>query len=159
MRTRLQGQYRTIKLDIINLLLMLSNSQSYPYRDRENLLDQQEFKRFFKCAVSPDMNRWDAVFEGLQRSEYHFREVLHYLRLLNDEIRYAMIAIDIDDEEIAGFLKNRSQSLSRMDIIQNDYEDIQLLCRDLLWPLYTGYSFDKGYLNTDVMQDKTDRIK
>ena len=157
-RIRLQEQYRSIKLDIIDLLLMLSNSQSYPYRDRENLLDQQEFKRFFKCAVSLDMDRWDAVANGLEENEYHFHELLHYLRLLNEEIRQAMIVIDIDDEEITGYLIHCSQVLSRMDIIQNDYEDIKLLCRNLLWPLYTGYSSAVGYQDTDVTQDVIDRI-
>ena len=44
-KIRLQKQYRSIKLDIIDLLLRLSNSQFY--QDRENLLDQQEFRRFF----------------------------------------------------------------------------------------------------------------
>ena len=155
-RTRLQKQYRSIKLDIIDLLLMLSNSQFY--RDRENLLDQQEFKRFFKCAVSPGMNRWHAVANGLQQNEYHLREVLYYLRMLNEEIRHAMTAIDIDDEEVAGYLKSCSQLLSRMDMIQTDYDDIKLLCRNVLWSLYTGYNA-KGYPGTDVMQDMIDRIK
>ena len=66
-RDGLQEQYRSIKLRVVDLLLMLSNSQSYPYRDRENLLDQKEFKRFFKCDVSPGMSRWAAVANGLQR--------------------------------------------------------------------------------------------
>ena len=137
---------------------MLSNSQSYPYRDRENLLDQQEFKRFFKCDVSPGMSRWDAVATGLEENEYHFREVLYHLRMLNEEIRRAMIVIDIDDEEVTGYLKNCSQVLSRMDIIQNDYDDIKLLCRNQLWPLYTGFTA-KGYRDTDKIQDMIDRIK
>ena len=156
-KIRLQKQYRSIKLDIIDLFLILSNSQFYP--DRENLLHQQEFKRFFECAVSPDMNRWHAVANGLQRNEYHFHEVLYYLRMLNEEIRHAMTAIDIDDEEVTGYLKNCSQLLSRMDIIQHDHDDIKLLCRNLLWPLFTGYSFVDGYPDTDVIQDMIDRIK
>ena len=157
-RTSLQKQYRSIKLDIIDLILMLSNSQFYPYRHRENLLDQQEFKRFFKCAVSPDMDRWHAVANGLQRNEYHLREVLYYLRMLNEEIRHAMTAIDIDDEGVTGYLTHYSQVLSRMDMIENDHDDIKLLCRHP-WSFYTGFSFVKGYPDTDVIQDMIDRIK
>ena len=154
-RDRLLEQYRSIKLDIIDLLLILSNSQFYP--DRENLLDQQEFKRFFKCAVSQNMDRWHAVASGLEENEYCFRELLYYLRMLNDEIRHAMAAIDIHDEEVTKYLKNCSQVLSRMDMIHNDYEDIKLLCRNL-WSLYTGYSFAEGYKDTDIIQDMIDRI-
>ena len=118
------------------------------------------------CLTSKSSNgffnksRWYAVANGLQRNEYHFREVLYYLRMLNDEIQHAVTAIDINDEEVTGYLISYSQFLSRMDIIQNDYEDIKLLCRDLLWPLYTGYSStsDEPYPNIDVMQDKIDRI-
>ena len=157
-KIRLQEQYRSIKLRVVDLLLMLSNTRSYPYRDRENLLDQQEFKRFFKCAVSRDMDRWHAVANGLQRNEYHLHEVLYYLRMLNDEIRHAMTAIDIDDEGVTGYLTHYSQVLSRMDMIQNDYDDIKILCRHL-WSLYTGFSFVDGYPDTDVIQDMIDRIK
>ena len=154
-RNRLQEQYRSIKLRVVDLLLMLSNSQSY--RNRENLLIQQEFRRFFNCNVSPDMRRWDAIANGLQGNEYHFREVLYYLQMLNEEIRHAMTVIDIDDEEVTEYLIHCSQVLSRMDMIQNDYEDIKLLCRNL-WSLYTGYSFVEGYRDTDVIQDMIDRI-
>ena len=152
-RNKLQEQYRFTKLRVVDLLLMLSKSQFYPYRDRENLLDRQEFKRFFNNS------RWAAVANGLQRNEYHLREVLYYLRMLNEEIRHAMTVIDIDDEEVTKYLKNCSQGLSRMDMIQNDYEDIKLLCRDLLWPLFTGYSFVDGYSDIDVIQAMIDRIK
>ena len=104
------------------------------------------------------MDRWHAVANGLQRNEYHLREVLYYLRMLNEEIRHAMTAIDIDDEGVTGYLTHYSQVLSRMDMIENDYDDIKLLCRHL-WSFYTGFSFVKGYPDTDVIQDMIDRIK
>lgn len=154
MRNRLQEQYTYMKLDGIDLLLRLSDSQSY--QDRENLLDQQEFRRYFKCRDSSDISRWDAVANGLQENEYHLRELLYYLRMLNEEIRHAMTTIDIHDEEVNNYLKNCSQVLSRMDMIQNDYDDIKLLCRNL-WSLYTGFS-PKGYQDTDVIQDMIERI-
>ena len=155
-RDKLREQYRSTKLNIIDLLLTLGNSQSY--QDRENLLDQQEFKRFFKCAVSPDMSRWDAVASGLEENDYHFRDVLNHLHMLNDEIRRAITAIDIDNVKVTEYLSHYSQVLSRMDMIENDYDDIKLLCRHL-WSFYTGYSFVDGYPDTDVMQDMIDRIK
>lgn len=155
MKIRLQEQYRSIKLHIIDLLLMLSHSQSYQYR--ENLLNQQEFRRYFKCRVSSDMDRWDAVANGLLNNEYHFQEVLYYLRMLNEEIRHAMTAIDIRDEEVTEYLMHCSQVLSRMDMIQNDYDDIKPLCRNL-WSLYTGFSPIEGYQDIDVIQDMIDRI-
>ena len=95
---------------------------------------------------------------GFNENEDHLHEVLYYLRILNEEIRHAMTTIDIHDEEVTGYLKNCSQVLSRMDMIQNDYDDIKQLCRDLLWPLYTGFTA-KGYQDTDVTQDMIDRIK
>ena len=155
-RNRLQEQYTSLKLEGIDLILMLSNSQSY--QDREKLLDQQEFRRFFNEDVSPSMTRWHALANGLQENEYHFRELLYYLRMINDEIRYAMTTIDIHDEEVNKYLKNCSQVLSRLDILWHDYDDIKLLCRNL-WSLYTGFSFVEGYKDRDVIQEMINRIE
>ena len=155
-RTRLQEQYKSIKLDGIGLMLMLSRSQ--PYRDREKLLDLKEFRKFFEEPVEPNMSRWACFANGLQDNEYHLRELLYYLRMLNDEIQYAMTTIDIHDEEVIKFLKNCSQVLSRMDMIQPDYDDVKLLCRNL-WSLYTGFDFVEGQRETDIIQDMIDRIR
>lgn len=155
-RIRLQYQYRTIKLDCIELMLMLSNSQ--PYRCREKLLDLKEFRKFFNELVEPHKPRWYAFASGLEENEYHLRELLYYLRMLNDEIRDAMTTIDIHDEEVIRFMKNCSHVLSRLDMIQPDYDDIKLLCRNL-WSLFTGFDHVTGQRETDIIQDMIDKIK
>lgn len=155
-RTRLEKQYKSIKLDCIHLFLIVSNSQDF--KNRELLLNLKEFRCFFNEGISSDMTRWDAVANGLQGYEYGLNELLYFLRLLNEEIRHAMTTVDIHDEEVNAYLKHCSQVLSRMDMVQPDYDDIKLLCRNL-WGLFTGFAFTNGgYKETDVIQEMINRI-
>jgi hypothetical protein len=48
-RTSLRRQYRSFKKSCIDLFLIASKSQEYENRD--NLLDQEEFKRYFSNRI------------------------------------------------------------------------------------------------------------
>ena len=156
-RTRLDKQYRSLKLEIIGLFLIVCDSQDY--RNHELLLDQKEFRRYFSSDITSDMTRWDAVANGLEDYEFGFYELLYFLRMLNEEIRYAMTLIDIHDDEVDEYLKNCSQVLSRMDMVQpNNYDDTKLLCRNM-WAMFTGFAFTNGgYKDNDVIQDMINKI-
>ena len=56
-RKRLQQQYRSFKRRCIDLFLIASQSQDY--QNRENLLEHQEFRRYFSICNSNGQSRWD----------------------------------------------------------------------------------------------------
>lgn len=82
----IERQYQLFKKSCIGTFLILSNSQEYQHR--EMLLDQEEFRRYFKNNNTNNENRWDAVANGIQNNEYYLNEILYELRVLNDEIKF-----------------------------------------------------------------------
>jgi len=72
--TGLNEQYDSFRSSCINTFLILSSSQGYPNKDA--LLDQEEFKRYFKNNNERGENRWDAVANGLQAKEFYLREIV-----------------------------------------------------------------------------------
>ena len=152
----MEKQYQVFKKSCIDTFLILSDSQEYQHR--EMLLDQEEFRRYFKNNNKRYENRWDAVANGIQCNEYYLNEVLYELRVLNDEIKFVRSAIDIHDEKVFQFLNNLSQIIHRMDSTKPEYNDIKSFCR-FLWEIFTGWSFIDGYRKTDIVLDMIERVK
>jgi hypothetical protein len=152
----MKRHYQLFKKSCIGTFLVLSNSQEY--QQREMLLDQEEFKRYFKNNNSNNENRWDAVANGMQDNEYSLNEILYELRVLNDEIKFVRSNIDIHDEEVFQFLNNLSQVIHRMESTKPEYDDIKTFCR-FLWEIFTGWSIIDGYRKTDIIADMIRRVK
>jgi hypothetical protein len=152
----MEKQYRLFKKSCIDTFLILSCSQEYQHR--EMLLDQEEFRRYFKNYNANNENRWDAVANGIQNNEYYLNEILYELRMLNDEIKFVRNNIDIHDEEVFQFLKNLSQIIHRMESTKPEYDDIKSFCR-FLWEIFSGWSFIDGYRKTDIIAEMIGHIK
>ncbi len=69
-RKGLRKQYRSFKRRCIDLFLMSAKSQDY--RDRDNLLDHQEFRRYFSIEVANGQSRWDLVATSIDNQDYIF---------------------------------------------------------------------------------------
>lgn len=147
----MERQYQAFKKSCIDKFLILSNSQEYEHR--EMLLDQKEFRRYFK-----NENRWETVVNGIQNNEYYLNEILYELRVLNDEIKFVKSAIDIHDEEVFQFLNSLSHIIHRMESTKPEYDEIKSFCR-FLWEIFTGWSFADGYRKTDIVEDMIKRVK
>ncbi len=151
----MEQQYQDFKKDCIDIFLILSDSQEY--KSRENLLIQNEFRRYFYNNNKRGENRWDAVANGIQSNEYYLNEILYNLRMLNDEIKFVRSSIDIHDEEVSQFLKKLSQVLHHMESTEPEYDSIKSFCR-FLWEMFTGWSFVEGYRKTDIVADMIRRV-
>jgi len=149
-------QYRVFKESCISTFLVLSDSQEYEYK--ENLLNQEEFRRYFKNNNGRNENRWDAVVNGIQGNEYYLNEIIYELRMLNEEIKFIRSSVDIHDEDVFQFLKRLSHMIHRMESTKPDYDDIKSFC-GFLWSLFTGWSFIDGYRKTDIVTEMLERIK
>ncbi|WP_312381129.1 hypothetical protein [Stutzerimonas balearica] len=135
-------QYRTFKESCINTFLVLSNSQEY--QNRENLLSQEEFRRYFKNSNCLGENRWDAVSNALLANEYYLAEIKYEITILNDELKFLLGSAHVYDEEAFRYFKRVSQVLHRLELVKQEYDDIKTLCR-YLWSIFTGWSFVDGY--------------
>lgn len=152
----LKQQYDSFKRSCISNFLILSKSQSYPHKDA--LLDQEEFKRYFKNTNESGENRWDAVANGLQSNEFYLRETIYELRMLNDEIRFVRSTLNIKDIEVYEFLGRLSRAIVRMESTTQDYDEIKSFCR-FLWEIFTGWNWVSGYSKTDLIQEMLGRAK
>ena len=152
----LKSQYLQFKISCINTFLIISNSQEYS--DKEELLNLTEFRRYFKKENKNGENRWGAVANSLQDSEYYLREVMYYLQMLNEEIRYARNSINLNDPEVFEFLNRLSQLIARMESTEREYDDIKSLC-GFLWSIFTGWDWAKGYSESDIIKDIIGRAK
>ena len=152
----LKSQYLQFKISCINTFLIISNSQEYS--DKEELLNLTEFRRYFKKENKNGENRWGAVANSLQDSEYYLREVMYYLQMLNEEIRYTRNSINLNDPEVFEFLNRLSQLIARMESTEREYDDIKSLC-GFLWSIFTGWDWAKGYSESDIIKDIIGRAK
>lgn len=152
----LNEQYDSFRRSCISNFLILSSSQSYPHKDA--LLDQEEFKRYFKNSNERGENRWDAVANGLQANEFYLREIVYELRMLNEEIRFVRSTLNIKDIEVYEFIGRLSREIVRMESTTQDYDDIKSFCR-FLWEIFTGWNWQSGYSKTNLIQEMIGRAK
>lgn len=155
-RERLKNQYIQFKMSCINTFLIISNSQEHS--NKEELLNLIEFRRYFKKENKNGENRWGAVANCLQENEYYLKEVIYYLQMLNEEIRYARNAIDLNDPEVFDLLNRLSQLIVRMELTGKEYDDVKSLC-GFLWSIFTGWDLAKGYSESDIIKDIIGRAK
>ncbi|RJX29966.1 MAG: hypothetical protein C4516_11085 [Oxalobacter sp.] len=152
----LKEQYDSFRRSCISNFLILSNSQNHPNKDA--LLDQEEFKRYFKSDNERGENRWDAVANGLQENEFYLREIIYELRMLSDEIRFVRSTLNIKDIEVYEFLGRFSRVIVRMESTTQDYDDIKSLS-GFLWEIFTGWSWVRGYSKTNFIQEMLEKAK
>lgn len=152
----LNSQYIQFKMSCINTFLIISSSQEHS--NKEELLNLSEFRHYFKSENKDGENRWGAVANSLQENEYYLKEVIYYLQMLNEEIRYTRKAINLNDPEVFEFLNRLSQLIARMESTERKYDDIKSLC-GFLWSIFTGWDWAKGYSESDMIKDIIGRAK
>lgn len=155
-QANLHSEYDEFRLSCIRTFLILARSQEYG--DPRMLLDQAEFRRYFKHRNSDGEDRWDAVANGLESNNFYLREIVYHLRMFNEAIRYARNAINIHDLEVFEFLSRLSQEISRMEGTERDYESIKSFC-GFLWSVFTGWSWADGYAKSEIIKDMLSRAK
>jgi hypothetical protein len=143
-------QYRDFKLACIQLLLMASDSQTYG--PREMLLDQSEFRRYFKIKTKPGQTRWDMAANEMQRNSFYTDEIRYELETFREEIQYVLTIIDIEDEEVFIFMKRLTQVIQQVKTVRADSDDLKSLFR-FLWEVFTGWSFVDGYRENDIIEE------
>ena len=151
--------FESFKLSCISTFLIASNSQQY--RTQEMLLNQQEFRRYFKVKVkvkvTDSQDRWDVVLNELNSNQYSLNEILLEIKYLREEIQYTLNNIDVHNDEVFDFLKRLSQYTLRLEGVKPEYDDIKEL-GGFLWEIFTGWSFVNGYKYNDYFDTMLKKI-
>lgn len=107
----LSNHFRTFKLACIEIYLT-AIGDAWDSELPEQLLQPEAFKDYFSARFSASQNRWHAVHNGLY--DYGVPELLLECELLAREIEYTLVKLDIEDEDVASFLKRLGRSLRRL---------------------------------------------
>ena len=156
LRESLKSQYLQFKKSCIDVFLIISDSQECS--NKEELLDLSEFRHYFNKENKNGESRWGAVANCLQENEYYLKEVIYYLQMLNEEIKYTRYSVSLNDPEIFEFLNRLSQLIARMESTEREYDDIKSFC-GFLWSIFTGWDWTKGYSESDIIKDIIGRAK
>jgi hypothetical protein len=121
----------------------------------DGLKDREKFMQFFKEPFCDGQTRWDAVANGLHAE--NIKSLIVEFELLITEVRFAMIAVDVVDQEVFAFLKDLANILYRARNCAPEYDGVKSLLR-LMWSVFAGWSFIGGYTKKDVIADKIEAM-
>jgi len=150
----LRHQFRSFKLACIGIYLG-AIGDSYDSELPEALIDPAAFRNYFSERHSTDQNRWHAVHNGLY--EYGLPELVLECELLAREIEFALIKLNIEDEETSSSLKRLGRSLLRLRTSEPNYDDIKKLL-NFLYPIHSHWSWLDGYVGRDPIGEMMARL-
>lgn len=157
-RRYLQKQYDAFKSACILEFLIASQSQNYPHEAQKELLQQDEFRRYFNTHITHDQTRWHAVMNKLNDNNCGtLKEILNHLEILREEILYVLNHIDIHSDEVFTFLKQLSHVILCTKDVEPEYEDIKSF-GGLLWEIFAGWNVIEGYRRDDIVQSMIEQI-
>ena len=156
-RNGLIKKYHYFKMSCIDLFLIASNSQDYDYKDRENLLNHEEFRRYFDIRCKGTQNRWDLVATSIDDGDYIFDELVMELDLLINELKHARASVEIFDDDVDDFFTSMMQTLHRVKISKPGTDDYKYFCRTL-WSIFTRWNLSDGQRQDDYIQTMIERI-
>ena len=150
----LARQYKFFREDIIALIVGAADGQ-YEAGMPEKLLDQKEFKTYFKMKVGQGQDRWDRFCNNLD--PYHLKEIVKRMEIFRDEISFILNNADIPSDEPFEFLKRLSAAIYLARDTTLEYDDVKSFAR-FLWEIFAGFNFVTGYRERDIIQEMIDAI-
>lgn len=153
--TKLLAQhYRAFKLSCIEIYLSAIGN-SWDSDLPEKLLDPSTFSEYFSERHAPSQNRWHAVHNGLY--DYGIPQLVVECELFAREIEYTLIKLDLEDEDVALFLKRLGRSLLRLRNSKPDYDDVKGLLF-FLYPIHSHWSLLDGVEGRDPIGEMIARM-
>jgi hypothetical protein len=141
--------FREFKEDAIATMLMVTDD-TFAWGFHRELVDQNNFRDYFKQEVSPGEDRWDSLHNKM--TDYYLDELLTHLEILRAEILFTMSAVEIDDKRVLEFLKRLSATIIKMRKTTRDYDSMKSFGK-FMWEVFAGWSFVTGYQKRDFFED------
>ena len=154
-RNGLHKRYRSFKKSCIDLFLIASNSQEY--KNRENLLEYNEFRRYFNIRVKGSQTRWHLVATSIDNGDYIFEELLSEFEFLIREVNYARSNVEIFDEDVEEFFSKMIQIVHSLKTTKSGTDDYKYFCLTL-WSIFTRWNSEAGQSEDDIIETMIERI-
>lgn len=119
--------------------------------DEEKLLDFKNFRKFFKEEYQERETNWDAVINAFEQNQTFQEDLFVEMNILRDEVLFVLNNVKIKDENIFQLLKRISQAVYRSQGSSINREEAKIIFQ-LLWSIFTGWSFVKGYTEEDIFE-------
>jgi hypothetical protein len=148
------AHYRAFKQDCIEIFLLVADG-SYEGGVPETLLDQRDFKEYFKQEVSESQNRWHRFANTL--NPHYLQELLNRMQVFRDEVLFVLNNTDIGDDKSFEFFKRLSGAIYSVKDTTLDYDSTRGFC-GFLWSLFTGWDWVEGYPERDIIQEMIEAI-
>ncbi len=148
------SQYRSFKLQCIDIFLVLSNSTN----DSETavrLLEPDEFRKYFKQDAGDHQILWDRFLNGL--NDYYLEALARKMEHLRDEFRFFLLAVESEDEKLIELLKRFTETTHYNVTRSEDYDEVKSLS-GYFWNIFAGWSFIDGYRSDDIVLEAIERI-
>lgn len=146
------AQYKSFKLQCIDIFVVLSHGGGGLYEPglNERLLDQVEFRKYFKAETGEGQNRWHRVLNNL--NDYYLEALARKMEHFREDLNFFVRAVDIPDEDKVAAFNRLSQSTYYHVTRSDDYDEVKSLSQ-YLWQLFSGWSFIAGYSDDDPIVD------
>lgn len=154
LRANLRRQYDALKEATILQFLWACNVPASSDLI-ERLKNRHDFKDFFKEKVSNSQDRWHAVLNGLD--DVKMSDIVHELRQFRLEVEYVLMAIEVSDPQVFGFMKGLTRVLSGGERWSDDYDHVKSL-GGFMWSMHTGWDWVHGYTGKDSIADMISRL-
>lgn len=154
MKKNLANQYKNFQEDCIAIMLMVADG-TFEWGFHQTLIEQDKFKLYFKEAVAPGQDRWDAFANKIDA--YHLKELIKKMEIFRDQISFVLNNVDIPGDEPFEFLNRLSTAIySRQDTTLG-YDETKSFC-SFLWSVFAGWDAITGYRKEDIVRKMIDAI-
>lgn len=153
-KRHLQFSYGSFKRSVIQIFVgTIQGSYSSEIIDR--LMDQRQFRDFFKEPHIPGQDKWDGVANKMD--DFMLRQIVLETEVLHGEFQHALSILDIKDPEVFSFVKRLSVALYRAKNWSSDYDGTKEVL-GFFWSIFAGWSWVDGYADHEVIPNMISKL-
>ncbi|WP_110656802.1 hypothetical protein [Salinicola halimionae] len=148
-KRQLNFSYQSFKGSVIQIFVGAIQS-SYNTETVNRLMNQREFRDFFKDPYILGQNKWQGVENKM--SGFMLRQLALETEVLLNEFQHVLSVIDIRDPDVYSFMKRLSETLYRAKTWPTDYDSTKEIFA-FFWTILSGWSFEEGYAESEYILD------
>jgi len=143
----LKFSYQSFKRSVIQIFVGAIQG-SYDTETVDRLMEQREFRDFFKQPYVSGQNKWHGVANKM--SDFMLRQLVLEAEVLLNEFQHTLSVVDIRDPEVYAFMKRLSVALYRAKNWSVDYDGTKEVL-GFFWEILSGWNFIDGYADSEYI--------
>ncbi|MEQ1531249.1 MAG: hypothetical protein ABL925_18175 [Methylococcales bacterium] len=148
-KRHLQFSYQSFKRSVIQIFVGAIQG-AYSTETVDKLMEQRQFRDFFKEPFAPGQDKWHGVANAL-------RQLVIEAEVLLNQFQHALSVVDIRDPEVFSFITRISEALYRAKNWSSDYDGTKEVLR-FFWSILSGWSFVDGYTEREYIPEMIDKL-